>query len=109
MSSPDRWPYDHRVAKDDYLDVIEAAYQLDAGPTPRAWIQAVTEAAGRVLGGRFGVLGMIYDASNPARMKANELVTTGDPRLGEIARGIVEVNVDQAYVERTYRALPCAL
>lgn len=92
----------------DYLDVVEATYRVD-GVKPRAWIETIARVAEPLIGEGLGVLGMTYDASNPARMRVVELVTTGDDRLATIARHIVESGVDQAYVERTYRALPCAL
>ena len=85
----------------DLLGVVEAAQQL--GPDD-AWLREVTEAAGPLLDGGFGVVGHFVDVSDVHRLKMGAMHTYGGNT--ELARTLAEVNetISPEMVDRTFRA-----
>jgi DNA-binding CsgD family transcriptional regulator len=94
-------------SSETFVDSIEATLCVDQ-ITRRDWIEHLARSLEPMLGGKLGMIGMLYDATDPARMRPTEIISTGEPRYVEITREIITRRLDQRYVENTYRVLPCA-
>lgn len=92
----------------DVLGIVEAVYDFHGDD--RAWIARVAEATNAAVGEGRGAIGLLYETNESNVMQARAVTETRDaPGCGRLAKRVVEEGVDAAYVETSFRALPCAL
>ncbi len=93
----------------DFLPLLDAAYQVDV--PQRAWFAGVCAGAARSLDRGLGVGVMIYDAADPTHVGIPEMTFAGAPRGydARVIQRLVTGARDPGYVERTFKAVRCAL
>jgi DNA-binding NarL/FixJ family response regulator len=92
----------------DVVSIIEAAYRVDT--TPHEWLSGVLEAARPSLDGGAGMDALIYDASNPSRMRLLDAAFYDPlvPITKDMVAQIIET-ADPDFVRDSWRSLACAL
>jgi len=93
------------VRDGDPIDLIEAAYDLDAGP--QAWLDRLAELANERMGEGLGLMAFRYEVSPEHRMRIGEMRGLGMPDgVPDMMRGSLE-GLPPGYVERTFVRCEC--
>ena len=88
----------------DLLNVVEAAYHLDASSS--GWLQGVTNAVGPLIDDGHGAYGTTIDASNPGGMRVGKVHRyEGDAAFVQAIRSM-NAALTSADIEDTYRGVP---
>jgi DNA-binding CsgD family transcriptional regulator len=94
--------------RDDALGIIETVYDFHGDD--RAWIARVAEATEAAVGTGCGTIGLLYETNASNVMHACAVAETKAARgYGRLAKQVVEEGVDAAYVETSFRVIPCGM
>lgn len=94
--------------RDDALGIIETVY--DFRGDDRTWITRIAEATEQAIGVGCGTIGLLYEANSSNVMHAHAVAESKNARgFGRLAKQVVEEGVDAAYVETSFRVIPCAM
>jgi DNA-binding CsgD family transcriptional regulator len=94
----------------NWLDVIDAAYRMDGEND--AWLSSVMAAAMPMMSRDLGMVGVLYDASQPGAFLPQHIAMAGFPPIvtEELVRDVLEPSQDgAAFVQELFGGVQCAL